>query len=189
MKKLLAAAAVLLAAVAVPALSVSASTIPATALSGMWYHVGWIADGQEVDVARLDLLDFPAGHLSGSWTEGVLCPPPNSENENSDDCYSDLGMNGTEDVIDGKSWTSFSVTGVVKPTSFIIQIGNNSNEQLVGGVGQKPAGAAEWYGCRPFYGASDLFIVSGSSVYVFYRASAYAEAKDTVGVGARIQCQ
>jgi hypothetical protein len=53
MKKLLAAAAVLLAAVAVPALSVSASTIPATALSGMWYHVGWIADGQEVDVARL----------------------------------------------------------------------------------------------------------------------------------------
>ncbi len=164
-------------------------TLPPATLAGAWWYVGHSSGGHIVDVVRLDLIDFPAGTLHGTWTETVA---PG---------YQSIGLNGTECLgcggPPGTYWNSFSVAGSGGPKSFSIQVSNNSSPQFTGGLGTLPAGAAKWYGCTPLAGAlmpegytrgnsADLFLVDGSNLVVFYRPAAYRGA--TIGVGAKATC-
>ncbi len=68
------------------------TALPAPNLAGAWWYVGHSAGGRAVDVVRLDLIDFPAGSLHGTWTEGAA---PG---------YDSFGLNATECL--GCGWYS-----------------------------------------------------------------------------------
>jgi hypothetical protein len=156
-----------------------ATPTPAPSLSGQWWYVGYSELDRIIDVVRLDLIDFPAGTLHGSWTESVA---PG---------YSSVGLNGTECLgcngAPGAYSNSFDLTGSGTPSSFSIQIGNNAGETLTGALGALPAGAAHAYGCTPPTGRlGDLFLVDGSALILFYRPAAYSG--QIIGVGAPVTC-
>ncbi|HTV10352.1 MAG TPA: hypothetical protein VME20_00690 [Acidimicrobiales bacterium] len=162
---------------------------PTPTLAGAWWYVGHSAGGRAVDVVRLDLIDFPAGTLHGTWTETVA-PKYQSVALNGTEC---LGCGGPA----GTYWNSFSVTGSGTTKSFSLMVEDNSQMEFSGGLGTLPSGASKWYGCTPAGGAimpggyttgdaADLFLVDGSSLIVFYRPAAYSG--QTVGVGRPITC-
>jgi hypothetical protein len=167
--------------------------------AGHWIYVGWSGTKHRVvDVVRLDLIDFPRGTLSGTWTEGTA---PG---------YTSLGLNGTECIgcggRPGIYWDSFGVTGSAGKyglkAGFTIRIDNNSDEELVGGTGPFPPAGEGWHGCTPVDGAqmpeggdsgaaADLFLLpntpaKGNDAYVFYRQAAYNG--ETIGIGAKVRC-
>ena len=129
----------------VPAVPAVAGLPPlAPSVAGHWIYVGWSATKHRiVDVVRLDLINFPLGTLSGTWTEGTA---PH---------YTSLGLNGTECLgcggPPGIDWNSFDVTGSgdTYTDAYAIRIDNNSGEQLLGGLGVLPPAVKDGTGARP----------------------------------------
>lgn len=83
-----------------------------------------------------------------------------------------------------------------------MRIDNNSDEELLGGLGGFPPAGEGWFGCTPYNGAimpegfatgpaADLYLLpnaraKGNDAYVFYRQAAYNG--ETIGVGAKVRC-
>jgi hypothetical protein len=167
----------------------SATAITVAALAGKWEFVGWAnpnpAEDEAVDIVRLDLVDFPAGHLSGTWEETAL-PRYASIALNGTEC---LGCNGPPSTY----WNEFDVTGETTASFFILTVANERitatgsvGSQFRGGLGRPPA-AARAYGCTPasLRRLSTLFLIESASAYVFFRffrPNAYKAAS----VGAQI---
>jgi hypothetical protein len=175
--------ALMLCAVAAP--PAQASPIPAASLAGQWEYVGWASDsavvpmGEAVDIVRLSLVDFPPGTIQGSWTE-TWAPGYQSVS----------GMGGcTVCGPPGTRWASSPLyVGRVTRSYFEFTVGTVPGTTFAGAVEKNtptsynhlPTGTTR-YGCFPwdYWQQSELFIVSGANVYVFFRPSTYA--RDGVG--------
>lgn len=151
------------------------TTTPRTpnVIGGAWEFVGFSTGqgahaapaGQAVDVVHLTLVNFPAGHLSGTWNEATV------------PYYSSLALNGTECIgcngVAGAYANSFSVTGSVSGGTFTIQIEDNGNVVFSGALGSSTPYGTHRYGCAPVAGTQSLFLVADSSAYMFYRPSQF----------------
>ncbi len=153
----------------------SATAITVSSLAGKWEFVGWASvknntEDEAVDIVRLDLVDFPAGHLSGSWEETDLRG------------WQSVALNGTEcegcGGPPGTYWNEFQVTGYATRSFFSITLENNGQSVFQGGLGNPPA-AATAYGCFPVlrqHTDARMFLVNGANAYRFFRPNAWSVA-------------
>ena len=65
----------------------------------------------------------------------------------------------------------FRGKGTIK--AFQIEIYNNSDETLIGGLGKPPVGTAHVYGFTPWRETSELFFLVNGDAYTFYPQSQF----------------
>jgi hypothetical protein len=154
----------------VPAPTPSTTTPPVT-VAGQWEFVGFSHSGEAIDIVHLTLVDFPPGHLTGSWAETAA---PGYQ--------PGLALNGTEcagcNGVSGAYHNEFGVVGkTLEDEDFTITVENDANTSLSGGLGDATPYGATRYGCRAYIPDTstamnerfEMFLVSGSSAYLFYR--------------------
>ncbi len=146
-------------------------------IGGQWEYVGFSSSGEAVDVVHMTLVNFPPGHLTGSWTETVA-----------PDFQPGLALNGTECVscngVAGAYHDEFGVIGVVQGGTFTIQVQNDGLSSFSGALGNATPYGAHVYGCTPFALTREMFLVSGSSAYLLFRPQSFPG----VAVGRQVSC-
>jgi hypothetical protein len=137
------------------------------------------------DVVHLTLVGRPAGHLTGSWSEGAI-PPLNTG----------LALNGTECLgcqIPGEYYDRFTVTGTVHGSSFRIEVHDSQHLVFKGGLGpHMPSGAL--IGCEPGTGMDagidgTLYLRFQGQSLVFWPSSFYSVSFGVGGMGPGDYCK
>lgn len=153
------------------------TTPPPITVGGQWEYVGFSQSNEAVDIVRLTLVDFPPGHLTGSWSESAA---PGFQ--------PGLALNGTEcagcNGVAGAYSDDFSIVGSVQGGTFTIEVENNGGSSLSGALGNSTPYGATRYGCGPSVQTGELFLVSGSSAYLFFRPQGFPG----VAVGRQVRC-
>ena len=159
--------------------------MPPDTLGGQWEFVGFSSgegsnaapSGEAIDIVHLTLVDFPPGHLTGSWVESAA---PGYE--------PGLALDGTECVgcngVAGAYSDNFSVSGQVQGSTFTIEVENEGGSTFSGALGNSTPYGATRYGCLPSASEGELFLVSGSSAYLFFRPQGFP----SVAIGRETSC-
>ena len=155
------------------------TTVPSpVTVAGPWEWVGFSAQHVAVDIVRLDLVDFPPGHLTGSWSETVA---PGYEPGLALDGGECLGCNG----VPGAYHDEFSVGGkLLKGLDFTVIVGNDSATAFIGSLGRSVPYGATPYGCSPYTpmrGEGEMFLVQSSAAYLFFRPGEFGQPAPSVG--------
>jgi len=157
--------------------STTTTTAPPNVIGGQWEHVGFSGSGEAVDVVHLTLVNFPPGHLTGSWTETAA---PGYQ--------PGLALNGTECVgcngVAGAYHDDFGVVGAIQGSTFTIEVQNDGGSTFSGALGGTTPYGATRYGCSPSVPTGEMFLVSGSSAYLFFRPQDFPG----VAVGRQVSC-
>lgn len=144
------------------------TTRPPLTVGGQWEFVGFSASGEAVDIVHLALVDFPPGHLTGSWTETAAPGWQPGIELNGTEC---LGCNG----VAGAYSDNFGIVGTVEGRTFTIEVTGteNMNNTFSGALGNSTPYGATRYGCAPSMPSEGLFLVAGSSAYLFFRPTGF----------------
>jgi hypothetical protein len=150
---------------------------PPNVIGGQWEYVGFLGSGEAIDVVRLTLVNFPPGHLTGSWSETAA---PRYQ--------PGLALNGTEcagcNGVVGAYHDEFGVVGSVQGGTFTIEVQNDGDSNFSGALGNATPYGAIRYGCGPIATTAEMFLVSGSSAYLFFRPQGFPG----VAVGRQVSC-
>jgi hypothetical protein len=157
--------------------STTTTTAPPVTIGGPWEFVGFSQSGEAVDVVHLTLVNFPPGHLTGTWSESAAPGYEPGLALNVTEC---VGCNG----VAGAYHNEFGVVGSVQGGTFTIEVQNNDSSSFSGALGNATPYGATRYGCRPSVLAGEMFLVSGSSAYLFFRPQGFPG----VAVGRQVSC-
>jgi hypothetical protein len=153
------------------------TTAPPKVIGGDWEYVGFTHSREAVDVVHLTLVNFPAGHLTGSWIETTA---PGYQ--------PGLALNGTECVgcngVAGAYHDDFDVVGAVEGSTFTIEVQNDRGSTFSGALGNATPYGATRYGCVPVGATGEMFLVTGSSAYLLFRPQGFPG----VAVGRQVSC-